>query len=55
MNVMFERHVAALAESPIDEETLQGTNKSLKELERFWNNLLTFGIRDYVDVDASAA
>jgi DNA-binding MarR family transcriptional regulator len=53
MNVMFERHVAALAESPIDEETLQGTNQSLKELERFWSNLLTFGIRDHIDASAA--
>jgi DNA-binding MarR family transcriptional regulator len=53
MNVMFERHVAALAESPIGEETLQGTNQSLKELERFWSNLLTFGIRDHVDASAA--
>ena len=54
MNVMFERHVAALAESPIDEETLQGATKSLRELERFWTNLLTYGVRDHADFGASA-
>ena len=55
MNVMFERHVAALEESPIDEETLQGATRSLRELERFWTNLLTYGVRDHADVSASAA
>ncbi|MCH8095976.1 MAG: winged helix-turn-helix transcriptional regulator [Proteobacteria bacterium] len=55
MNLMFERHVAALEESPIDEETLRGATKSLKELERFWTNLLTYGIRDHADLGASAA
>ncbi len=55
MNAMFERHVAALAESPIDEESLRETTKSLKELERFWTNLLTYGVRDQASVGASAA
>ena len=55
MNVMFERHVAALEASPIDEETLQGATRSLRELERFWTNLLTYGVRDHADVSASAA
>ena len=53
MNVMFERHVAALEESPIDEETLQGATRSLRELERFWTNLLTYGVRDHVDASAA--
>ncbi len=42
MSEFFERHAAALEDSPIKEAELRTTSEAMKKLERFWGNIITY-------------
>lgn len=58
MNDMFDRHIAALGEGPINESDLTAANAVLRSLEQFWTSMMTYGLREPIpssNVGASAA
>ncbi len=42
MNGFFERHSKALNESPIKKEELDITTETMRKMERFWGNIITY-------------
>jgi DNA-binding MarR family transcriptional regulator len=42
MNDFFDRHAAALEESPINEDELKLSSDVLRKMERFWGNIITY-------------
>jgi DNA-binding MarR family transcriptional regulator len=45
IDVIYQRHVAALAEGVLAVSDLEEINKSLRTLERFWSDEINFGKR----------
>ena len=55
ITALYERHIGALEEGPIDAEKLEAVNEPLKRLERFWAHDLAYGPRNVLEAVAGAA
>jgi DNA-binding MarR family transcriptional regulator len=46
MTRFFEKHSEALVDSPIKEDELRATSETMRKLERFWGNIITYSSFD---------
>ncbi len=55
LNAVFDRHAKAMADGVLSKEELTGVNETLKILERFWSNAISFRVPDVASGSGSGS